>query len=470
MLDQALDIKDELQNHCRRFAEGDKDIDKIPCRCYQVVPPQPPAGVDLGNRGPEQESFVYVSEDFLVRRMEMHELVNGKWNVRVVRTWEYDVVIPPETFRPAFGPNVEIVDADEVFNRLVDLQSAVHVTEREGLIYAVHRAVQIENGGVALMASVRGTGETLKNFPPRRRMMQPGLYFVDGPATHGRSSPQGHGCFHIELAQVDHEGINVKWWVVVPRGRPADSLEVEPGKALIEFGVVANGAYADERKDASGVRLNFYWSEAIPVTRPERLATLAVVAESVHAEQALLRTIPFKHLDLGVRDVNGVPTGRMGTVEQTPSAEFATAVVEHVKYWELNDIEFQIKQGARMGPDWNPTTGQGVVIPGAFLGYYSLVDNDTLKRFATQRPDVQIISLRHTNISNDGLVHLATLQKLADLDLAETGIDDAGLVHLAAIKSLRRLNLTAAKVTEAGIARLKAALPELEVDTGKSQE
>ncbi len=341
MLDQALDVKDELEQHCRRFVEGDKEIDKNLCRCYQVVPSQRPAGIDLGSRGLEQEVFVYISEESLVRRIETHELTDGKWNVRVVRNWEYDVAVPPETFRPTFGSGVEIVDADEAFNRLTDLPTALYVTERSGLIYAVHRAQHVENGGVALMASVRGTAETLQKFPVQRRMMQPGLYFADGPATHGRASPQGHGCFHIELAQADHEGINVKWWIVVPRGQPADGLEVEPGKVKIDFGIVSNGKYAEHLKDANGVRQNVSWSDAIAVPRQKPPFTLTATAENVYAELAMLPRLHRNSgsgIDLGVRDMNGVPNGRIGTLEDTRSAEFAAAVAEHIKYWERNDV------------------------------------------------------------------------------------------------------------------------------------
>jgi len=464
MLDQAIDIKGDLEQHCRRFAEGDKEIDKVPCRCYQVVPPQRPAGVDPGNRGPEQEVFVYISEESLVRRIETHELTGGKWNVRVVRNWEYDVAVPPETFRPEFEAGVEIVDADEAFNRLTDLPTAVHVTERSGLIYAVHRAQQFENGGVLLMASVRGTAETLQKFPLQRRMMQPGLYFVDGPATHGRSSPQGHGCFQIELAQADHEGINVKWWIVVPRGRPADALEVEPGKVMIDFNVVSNGKYAEHLKDANGVRQNVSWRDAIAVPHHEPPPTLAAIAESVYAELAMLRAIQFKHIDLGVRDVNGVPNGRIGTLEDTRSVEFAVAVAEHIKYWERNDIDFQIKQGG--SGDFDPVTKQVRTIPGVFLGYYALVDDDTLKRFA-DRPEIRLISLRHTRITSAGLAHLTVLGDLEDLDLAETAVDDAGLAHLHEIKSLRRLNVTGTRVTDAGIEKFKAALSGVAIIDGK---
>jgi hypothetical protein len=396
--------------------------------------------------------------------VETHQLTDGKWNVCVVRNWEYDVAVPPETFRPAFGTGVEIVDAGEAFDRLTDLPTAVHVTQRDGIVLAVHRAEQFENGGVLLRTSVRGTPETLKKIPLQRRMMQPGLYFIDGPATNWSASPQGHGCFRIELASADHEGINVQWWLMVPRGQPAGAFEVAPGTVKVEFGVTPNGKFAEQHKDANGVIHHISWTEAVEAPRREPPRSLTAIAESVYAEQALLRAVKFKRLTLDVRDVNGVPTQRMGTVEDTPCAEFTAAVAAHIKYWERGDIEFQVKEGGQ--GDFDPVTKQVRTIPGAFLGYYSLVDDDTLKRFAA-RPEIRIISLRHTNITSAGLAHLAALGDLENLDLAETGIDDAGLAHLYGIKSLRRLNVTGTRVTDAGIEKLKAALPAVEVIDGK---
>jgi hypothetical protein len=89
------------------------------------------------------------------------------------------------------------------------------------------------------------------------------------------------------------------------------------------------------------------------------------------------------------------------------------------------------------------------LIPGAFLSYYTLVDDETLKRVA-MRTEVQSIAVRGTRIASSGLVHLTPLESLKDLDLAETAVGDDGLEHLAAIKSLRRLNVTGTRVTAAG--------------------
>jgi hypothetical protein len=220
------------------------------------------------------------------------------------------------------------------------------------------------------------------------------------------------------------------------------------------------GKFAERHKDANGVAHHISWTEAVAVPRHKPPKSLAAIVESAYADQALLRAVKFKRLYLDVRDVNGVPTARMGSIEETQPADFAAAVAEHIKYWERGDIDFQIKQGG--AGDFDPVTEQIRKIPGAFLDYYSLVDDDTLMRFAG-RPEIRIISLRHTGITSGGLAHLKALENLERLNLAGTAIDDAGLVHLHELKSLHQLNVTGTRVTAAGIEKLKAALPAVDV-------
>ncbi len=63
-------------------------------------------------------------------------------------------------------------------------------------------------------------------------------------------------------------------------------------------------------------------------------------------------------------------------------------------------------------------------------------------------------------ISNDGLKHLQQLKNLVVLNLSRTPITDAGLVHLRGLTNLKDLSLEESKVTEAGIAELQTALPK----------
>jgi serine/threonine protein kinase len=63
-------------------------------------------------------------------------------------------------------------------------------------------------------------------------------------------------------------------------------------------------------------------------------------------------------------------------------------------------------------------------------------------------------------ISDDGLKHLQQLKNLAVLHLSRTTITDAGLVHLRGLTNLADLALLESKVTAAGVAELQTALPK----------
>ena len=100
------------------------------------------------------------------------------------------------------------------------------------------------------------------------------------------------------------------------------------------------------------------------------------------------------------------------------------------------------------------------------------------------------LNLATTKITDAGLVHLAGLTNLESLNLSQTAVTDAGLKHLKGLKKLESLNLYSSKVTDAGLAQLKsltnlhklyvwqtkvtdagvkalkAALPNVDVNTG----
>jgi len=63
-------------------------------------------------------------------------------------------------------------------------------------------------------------------------------------------------------------------------------------------------------------------------------------------------------------------------------------------------------------------------------------------------------------ITNDGLVHLKSLNKLEKLDLWGTRVTNSGLIHLSALPNLQKLVPTGTDITETGLELLKE-LPQL---------
>ncbi|HLJ11749.1 MAG TPA: hypothetical protein VKU82_11195, partial [Planctomycetaceae bacterium] len=332
LLDQALDIKEDLKQHCQRYAAGDRVIGGVACECYSVAAPGNREAGEQADR--EAHTLAYISEDFLVRRVEMQKKIDGHWKMWLVRSWEYDVPVPDDVFRPAFGPGIEIVDADEAFDRVVDLRRAVFVEERAGLIFAIHRIQRFDSGGVLLVSSVRGTPETLEKFPLQRVMWQPGKYATVPPARNWNASPQGSGYFRIILAAADHQGIDAQWWIMVPRGRPIDALETEPGKFKVDMGMTPSGKFAQEHTDKNGVIQHIMWQQTIPMPPVMGPTSLVDIAENVHAELKLLGSTATTYLELGVKDVGGVPTTKHSTADEVAPAEFAASIKTAIEYWE----------------------------------------------------------------------------------------------------------------------------------------
>ncbi len=76
------------------------------------------------------------------------------------------------------------------------------------------------------------------------------------------------------------------------------------------------------------------------------------------------------------------------------------------------------------------------------------------------------LHLENTKVTDDGLVQLKGLENLEYLNLYGTAVTDAGLKHLAGLKKLRKIYLWQTQVTDAGAAELKAAIPELRINRG----
>lgn len=79
-------------------------------------------------------------------------------------------------------------------------------------------------------------------------------------------------------------------------------------------------------------------------------------------------------------------------------------------------------------------------------------------------PGLQRIRLMRMPLSDEDLSHLGPLPYLEVLDLRHTWITDAGIVHLRGIINLRTLTLHDTGVSREGVKTLKQDLPEVNID------
>jgi hypothetical protein len=92
------------------------------------------------------------------------------------------------------------------------------------------------------------------------------------------------------------------------------------------------------------------------------------------------------------------------------------------------------------------------------------VDNDRLKVLHTLNR-VKWLSFCYTNITDDGLKHVAACAQLQGLTLSHSKwITDSGMAHLQGLSELRDVGLNGTQVTDEGIKELQQALPKCSVN------
>lgn len=444
----------QLRNEFERCPASDQTIDGQPCKAYLLTKLDRVAGTRELTSG-QMRLMVFIDPQAKLVRAEYQWREDGRYITKGFASVKYDEPMDPSLFQPDFGKNVKIVNADDAFSEFVSLKSAVHVEERSGLIYAIHRVERFDNGGVLVVSSVRGTEETLKKYPLTQREVRPGEFLIDGPAT----LPMSDGSDLLHLASAQHQGIDVCWWAAVPGTmEPPTYFEVKPGTVKLRAIVRPEGEFATLFRDKNGVGHSLYWDVEVKVPRPDRVHTVEEIASQVYADQVALEAIPFKWLDIGRW---GAGTAVFSEIGKTSAVEYAKAIIEKVRSRLESDIDGQIDRQfePKRQKEIRKSMGDRVAIA---LSFSPLVDDATLQRVAG-RPSVTELYLRGTRITDEGLNNLSGLTKLDKLDLAETRITDEGLRYLTRLSSLKRLDLTDTKVTADGIDILKQAIAGVEI-------
>jgi internalin A len=79
---------------------------------------------------------------------------------------------------------------------------------------------------------------------------------------------------------------------------------------------------------------------------------------------------------------------------------------------------------------------------------------EKLLKLLAEFPKLEVVDLRGSGVTDEGLAQLKTLKGLRKLYLGRTEISDAGLKHIAGLVGLESLILSETKVTDAGLKQL----------------
>jgi len=197
------------QNKVVRRPEGDRNVDGVQCRMYYYTNPENTEEVREWIEDAKGKKFLRFWESR--RRAE-----NGQWKPSKMGTIQYNMPISESHFSRNFGPNVRIIDADEIMSEQFGPDKAIFTRKTMGLIFAVHEVQRSEKGLIYISCTLRPTEETTKRFGA--------LKLDDGHKTYGTmelfSISDGKICFPYKkcrLSWMRHNGIEAKWWILVPR-------------------------------------------------------------------------------------------------------------------------------------------------------------------------------------------------------------------------------------------------------------
>lgn len=315
-----------------RYPAQDQVVDDQPCAAFLVTNPRHKLVGDID--ADRQRSIVLKDSQSRIVRTIIEVRPKDQWIVRGIVEFKYDIPLDPALFQADFPEDVRVVDADSALEHFVDLEHALYREEHRGVWYAIHHAERFENGGLFFVTSVRGTEATLKKYPVTERRLGRGKVFRDGPADQypGSQDPNVPGSV-IQLAAVDHQGINVSWWVLVPYS-PAQQapFDAGAGNVTVPAGFRPNGAFGRAMfTDKAGVTYPAKWSIKLPLPTPASYASLDSIARRVYADLAAFDGVPFKFVNMRYRGLMLVNFSEFDKI--TPS-EFADAVADEVQWWK----------------------------------------------------------------------------------------------------------------------------------------
>jgi hypothetical protein len=262
---EILDIQRYLKE-CERDPAGDKVIDGFKCELYTATRLRD----SEGNR-----ILFWVDEQMRLRKFEEHVLRDGRWEDDEYGEVKYDVAFESNIFVPDFGPNVKIVEADEMLDLYSDPNEALFTREELGLIFSVHKLVKCREGLIFAVTSVRPTDIWRRKVRSSDFAAWNYGHFSLG-SSWKRLDKYGRGLSYqpIELGEIYHGGLQVKWTLFFPQGfEPEGPKECELEVYLGTIGSLY------EKRTKEGLPTNQRFKPIAVLPLPEEQTTLEQVLD-----------------------------------------------------------------------------------------------------------------------------------------------------------------------------------------------
>lgn len=110
--------------------------------------------------------------------------------------------------------------------------------------------------------------------------------------------------------------------------------------------------------------------------------------------------------------------------------------------------------------EWIVPIAMDVASNDGSIGKYKNFGDPELNAFVVEHPYLRALDVRDSQVTSDGLIHLAKLQQLEWLWLDVSQGTESGLVSIEGLSSLRTVWLPLAKLDKAIVDRIRLSMPK----------
>lgn len=249
-----------------RDPDLDKKVDGEELQAFVIVRP----GTNVNERFVAMVDSSHQPREFV----ELQQ-VDEDWLVRSRIKIDYDLPIADAVFKRDFPKDSKIVDVRTILQETYPLKAALATKEAEGLLFAVHDAIPVQEHLWFVVSTVRGTPEYLRKYPPKSRRINP-RYSARTVAPQSGSHGSVGSTTQLLIYQIEWQGVDYLWRLVDFGGQPAQSPKVANA---IRLPLIANHMHAD-RRDARGVQLQTRVELDVPVPDRKKCALEDVIADA----------------------------------------------------------------------------------------------------------------------------------------------------------------------------------------------
>ena len=319
-----------------REPAGDKLIDGFQCQLYVS-----------SNDDDTRQTRMWLDEANRVRHTDaLYLRQDGSWQRSYVAEFKYDIPVERYVFSTDFGPNVKIIDAENLLEEQFSAENAIWAEVSLGLTFAVHEAQQCQDGSVYVVSSIRPTDSSRQVVNQRDRRAYNFGHFSLNP---GRYISQSSRPLNpIELARSYHNGIEVKWHLLVN----ANQETFKADKCQLWAIMFNCGKLQRHRKD-EGLELYKSLRPTVALTKTNR--AIKEIIEEVYSQAQILEPIlATVCLDLS-REIVPDPTGqsRTGKVYRQRTIAPSQISLDEYNYAIMTEID-RLKNRLR-GPEYTGT-------------------------------------------------------------------------------------------------------------------